>query len=200
MSTHFQGRRRYHHEWLITDPDGYHRDFGYDIMRRTRNDQTTDAAVWAARQSRMSKQFEAGGRLGHAVPADDLVHHTLLLPDVAPAHLADPHELWTLLQARNLGPHQHLWAGPTIWFPDAQNWHVPLRRVREFIQTTIVDRLLTPAHLFVHDPGKIGKTGDLHVHVMVCAQKVTGRGFSGFEPQLIQDGCQRSLYASWRAL
>ncbi|OYZ13067.1 MAG: hypothetical protein B7Y35_14040 [Sphingomonadales bacterium 28-64-96] len=189
--------RRRHDAGLITDPDGYIADFGYDIARRTWNGHVHNSAAWAARQARMASAFASGVPLSHAVPQDDFVHHAFLVPDCAPFHLADPQAFWTEIDKRDLGPSQHLWAGPTIWFPAAPNWHVPVRRVREFIQTKVVDVLHTPAHLFVHDPGLIGKAGDLHVHVMISVQKVGPRGFVGWEPALIEDGCQRGMWTAW---
>lgn len=191
--------RRHHHPWLATDPDGYIRDFGYDIMRRSDGREQHDVVVWVARQLRMQSRHQAGVPLSHAVPCDDLVHQAFLVPDTAPSHMADAQHFWSALQAQNLGPTQHLWAGPTIWFPNAATWHVPAREVREFIQANVVDRLGTPAHLVVHDPGLIGKAGDLHIHVIIAAQRVNQRGFCGFVPELVSTGCQRRMWQNWTA-
>jgi hypothetical protein len=191
--------RRHHHPSLETDPDGYLKDFGFDVMRRTGDDGDHSAVSWVARQLRMSARYEAGAKLSHAVPCDDLVYTDFLVPDSAPALMADPHAFWSALQERDLGPRQHLWGGPTIWFPGAANWHVPARRVREFVQATIVDRLSTPAQMVVHDPGLIGKAGDLHVHVMISSQRLETRGFAGFEPEVVYSGCQRRMWQAWQA-
>lgn len=189
--------RRRHEASLITDPDGYIADFGYDIARRSYKGVPHSPLAWAARQARMAAQAESGEPLSHAVPRDDFVHHAFLVPDHAPAHLAEPQAFWSIIEQRNLGPAQHLWAGPTIWFPHAANWHVPMRKVRKFMQQGVVDKLHTPAHAFVHDPAHLGKSGDLHVHVTISVQKIGPRGFNGWEPSLIEDGCQISLWQKW---
>ncbi|OYZ13685.1 MAG: hypothetical protein B7Y35_07445 [Sphingomonadales bacterium 28-64-96] len=190
---------RHHHPWLYSDPDGYIIDFGYDIMRRSYRGQAHDVAQWVARQCRMLAKFQAGTSLSNAVPVDDLVYQAFLVPDCAPASYADPQVFWTALQAHNLNPDQHLWAGPTMWFPQAANWHQPTRRVREFVQKTIVDSLLTPAHIVIHDPARLGKSGDLHAHVMISVQKLCPRGFAGFVPSLVQSGCQMAMWQRWQS-
>lgn len=200
QTTRRSGRRRRHDDSLITDVDGYHRDFGYDIMRRlSRKKEETHTPSWVARQARMEAAYHNGARLGDAVPRDDLVHQLFLLPDGAPAAFADPHEFWTELQNRKFGPNQHMWAGPTIWFDVTTSWHVAARHVRDFIQFTVVDRLNVPAHMFVHDPALLGKYKGPHVHVMISAQRVDSQGIAGFVPELVEDGCQSAMEASWSA-
>lgn len=53
-------------------------------------------------------------RVAVGILAERLWHNAFLVPDCASAQMADPQLFWAALQAQNLGPLQHLWAGPTI--------------------------------------------------------------------------------------
>ena len=187
---------RKHDPRLLTDPDGVFRDFGYDIMRRAPDAEGHDVTAWLRRQLRMNTPGLVGAPLTHAVPREDFVEDIFLVPDICPSHLADAEAFWPTLQKDVLSPVQHLWGGPTFWFPEATSHHVPFRTVRRFIEDEIVQKLQTPAHLVAHDPIRVAGKGDYHVHVVISARAVGPRGLGKFVPAIVYRGCQRAM---WRA-
>lgn len=190
-------RSRKHDPRLVTDPDGVFRDFGYDIMLRSPEEEGHDVTAWLRRQLRMNTPALSTAPLTHAVPRQDFVENVFLVPDICPAHLADADSFWTELQEDVLSPTQHLWGGPTIWFPLATSHHVPFRQVRRFIEEEFVQKLDTPAHLVAHDPSRVAGGGDYHIHVVISSRAVGPRGLGKFVPAIVHRGCQRAMWRAW---
>ena len=192
------GAFRKHDPRLFTDPDGRFRDFGYDIMVRSpRPEDDHDVRSWLRRQLRMNTPALGAAPLTHAVPRQDFVEDIFLVPDVCPSHMADADSFWNALQQDMLAARQHLWGGPTFWFPMATSHHVPFRMVRRFIEEEVVEKLLTPAHLVAHDPSRVAGGGDYHVHVIISARAVGPRGLGKFVPAVVHGGCQQAMWQAW---
>lgn len=191
-------RRRRHHEWLVTDPDGYIRDFGYDLMRRSYDGQEHNVVEWVRRQLRMSDPEWTAAEISHVFPHSDLANYRFLIPPNCPDTLADPERFWQDVQRSRLSDHQHLWAGPTVWFPNPPSQHYAFRRLCEFIQSEVVDRFNVPAFLVAHDPGQAARSGNYHVHVIVSVRAVSQHKLDRFVPELVKPGCQRELWLKWQ--
>lgn len=174
------------------NPDGLIDQMSYDILRRSHDGRQQSALAYVTAKTR------ANGRpMCDRAIIGDVSGNEVLLPHWAPDLFANPDFLWKEVDAQAWTYNQDLLAGPTFWFPGNTPRHLSMRQVRAFAQTRIVDRYGVAAHLIAHDPGRIGRRGDFHVHLLCTARVVNSDGFGAFVRPLLQKGAHQQLKADW---
>lgn len=166
----------------------YH--FSGTIIARS---QGRSAVACAAYRSAEKLYDEKYGREHDYTQKKDVASREILLPELAPAWMADREKLWNAVESAEKRKDAQLSREFNFALPHELTLSQNIELAREFVQETFVKRGMV-ADLCIHND--IQPNGQLHshAHVMLTMREVTQAGFG----KKVREWNDKALLVSWR--
>lgn len=147
--------------------------FSAQIIGRSSGRSATAAAAYRASER---IEDERTGQAHDYRAKGGIVHSEILLPEDAPAWMADRGRLWNAVEAAEKRKDAQLVREVLLNLPHELNAADRRELVRDFVREEFVPRGMV-ADLNIHAPDREGDQRNHHAHVMLTMRTLTGAGF-----------------------